>query len=304
MSEIDKKFLNDGFKIIDGIYSFEVKDNTTNLVSNFYDEAPFPHYDKKENKDTILAKGNANIIASQLKKNFSFNKNILEVGSGTSQLSNYLAIGSNNKIFALDATFNSLKLGKDFSLGSNIKNVTFVHSDLFSDTFKDAVFDVVWCSGVLHHTKNPYKGFQQILKYLKDDGYVIVGLYNKIFRFKTFFLRQMSKIFGKKIIYFFDSHQKKISTEKEKKNSWIEDQYFHPVESMHTFDEVLGLFKKNNIEFINSIPSCNPSYQKKNIFDKVNKGDYFTRILSQFFSIFSSYGSEGGLFIFIGKKIK
>ena len=109
------------------------------------------------------------------------------MGSGTSQLSNYLAIGSNNKIFALDATFNSLKLGKDFSLGSNIKNVTFVHSDLFSDTFKDAVFDVVWCSGVLHHTKNPYKGFQQILKYLKDDGYVIVGLYNKIFRFKTFF---------------------------------------------------------------------------------------------------------------------
>ena len=84
----------------------------------------------------------------------------------------------------------------------------------------------------------------------------------------------------------------------------IKDQYFHPVESMHTFDEVLGCFKKNNIEFINSIPSCNPSYQKKNIFDKDNKGDYFTRILSQFFSIFSSYGSEGGLFIFIGKKIR
>ena len=187
MSKVDKKFLNDGYKVIDGIYTFEIKDNTTKLVSNFYDEAPFPHYDEKENKDTILTKGNMNIIASQLKKNFLFNKNILEVGSGTSQLSNYLAIGSNNKIFALDATFKSLKLGKDFSSSSNIKNVTFVHSDLFSDTFKDNVFDVVWCSGVLHHTKNPYKGFQQILKYLKEDGYIIVGLYNKVFRFKTFF---------------------------------------------------------------------------------------------------------------------
>ena len=50
------------------VFSFEVKDNTTNLVSNFYDEAPFPHYDKKENKDTILAKGNANIIASTVNK--------------------------------------------------------------------------------------------------------------------------------------------------------------------------------------------------------------------------------------------
>ena len=39
--------------------------------------------------------------------------------------------------------------------------------------------------------------------------------------------------------------------------SWIRDQYEHPVESLHTLDEVLTWFKKNNIEFINSIPSCN-----------------------------------------------
>ena len=40
-------------------------------------------------------------------------------------------------------------------------------------------------------------------------------------------------------------------------NSWIRDQYEHPVESLHTLDEVLSWFKNNNIEYINSIPKCN-----------------------------------------------
>ena len=36
-------------------------------------------------------------------------------------------------------------------------------------------------------------------------------------------------------------------------NSWIRDQYMHPVESLHTIDEVIKWFDYNNIEFISSI---------------------------------------------------
>ena len=42
-------------------------------------------------------------------------KKVAEFGSGTSQLSNLLAAESNSKFFALDATLNSLKIGKDFA---------------------------------------------------------------------------------------------------------------------------------------------------------------------------------------------
>ena len=38
--------------------------------------------------------------------------------------------------------------------------------------------------------------------------------------------------------------------------AWIRDQYEHPVESLHTLDEVFSWFKENNIEFVNSIPIC------------------------------------------------
>ena len=102
----------------------------------------------------------------------------------------------------------------------------------------------------------------------------------------------------------FDPVLRSIPEEsKDKINAWIKDQYTHPVEYTHTFDEILGWFKNNNIEFINSIPFCSMTESYKNtIFVKSSSGTFFERILQQFFMIFSKHGSEGAIFIFIGKK--
>ena len=88
------------------------------------------------------------------------------------------------------------------------------------------------------------------------------------------------------------------------RNSWIKDQYHHPIESLHSLDEVLCWFKKNDIEFVNSIPSCDfeisQDYQK--LFEKKSKGNFYSRIINQIFMVFNKLGSDGGLFIVIGKK--
>ena len=76
-------------------------------------------------------------------------------------------MGTNNDIYAMDPTIQSLALGYKFCKENNISNVNFVNADLFEDVFNEETFDLVWCSGVLHHTKNPYQGFQTILKSLK-----------------------------------------------------------------------------------------------------------------------------------------
>ena len=90
---------------------------------------------------------------------------------------------------------------------------------------------------------------------------------------------------------------------KEEKSAWIRDQYTHPVESLHTIDQVLNWFKKNNIDFINSIPSSDFEINElENIFEKRSTGSKFSRLLNQIFMIFGSLGSDGGLFIVIGKK--
>ena len=58
--------------------------------------------------------------------------------------------------------------------------------------------------------------------------------------------------------------------------SWIRDQYEHPVESLHTLDEVLKWFDDNNIEFINSIPKCDDENNEEFLFEKTHKGTFLS----------------------------
>ena len=297
-------FENNNFDLHDGIADFNIDDPITLKVKKFYEEYPFPNYKINDDKQTILEEGNKNSFSKELKDFIGFNKTLLEVGSGTCQLSNYLAIGTNNQICAFDGSFQSLKIGKDFANKNEIKNISFVRGDIFDKIFKKETFDFVLCNGVLHHTKNPYEAFSNITNCLKKEGYILIGLYNKIGRLRTKLRKNIYKIFGKNMIMQFDPVLRKIKkNSKDKIEAWIRDQYFHPVESMHTYDEVLCWFDQNGIEFVNSIPEC-PLFESsdKGFFENNTRGIYIERLFQQLFMIFNKFGSEGGLFIFIGKK--
>ena len=97
---------------------------------------------------------------------------------------------------------------------------------------------------------------------------------------------------------------RKIPKDSSKKiDAWIKDQYQHPIESLHTFEEILTWFKNYNFEFISSIPKCDPYETIDNdTFLKQSTANNFERIFSQILMIFNHFGSEGGLFIFTGKK--
>ncbi len=230
-------------EVIEGVLSYPITNNTTKEVTDFYDVEPFPNYSNADNNLSIVEKGDSNPFFKKLKDHIGYNRPFLEVGAGTCQLSNYLAIGTNNQIYALDPTLESIKLGKNFAKKNSILNVNFVRADIFDDVFKPESIDVVWCSGVLHHTKDPRKGFEVISKYVKRDGTIIVGLYNKYGRLRTYIRGYLFSIFGEKFLKLFGPVLRKMdSRDKRKINSWIRDQYMHPVESIHSFDEVVEWF--------------------------------------------------------------
>ncbi len=286
----------------DGLLSFPITDDKTKKVTDFYKITPFPNYKTNDDRRTILEKGNRNPLAQQFKKHIGNNKTVLEVGCGTGQLSIYFALESNNKIISLDPTLTSLNLAKDFAKKNNISNISFLNVDIFDDVLSDECFDFIWCNGVLHHTKDPYLAFKTFIKSLKKNGYVLIGLYNKFGRARTIIRKYLSKIFGLKILKFLDPTLKKLKLDEDEKNAWIRDQYLHPIESLHTIDEVLKWFSANNIEFISSIPSGDFDYDYNNIFEKKSVGTYYSRIFNQISMLFNQLGSDGGLFILIGKK--
>ena len=116
-----------------GIYKNIITDRKTKKVSDFYKFTPFPNYKKKNNKKTILEKGDKNFLASKFKNFIGYQKQVLEVGCGTGQLSIYFSIGSNNNIVALDPTFESINLAKKFADQNKIYNINFVNTDIFDD---------------------------------------------------------------------------------------------------------------------------------------------------------------------------
>jgi len=286
----------------DKILSFEIKDSSTNKVTKFYKESPFPNYKDTDNKSTILEKGDKNALAAQFKKFIGYKKKVLEVGCGTGQLSIYFSIGTNNEVVGLDPTIESLVLAKNFSEKNNISNIKLVNADIFDDVLNDNYFDFIWCNGVLHHTKDPYGAFKILIKSLKINGYVLIGLYNKYGRVRTIIRRYIYKIFGRKILSKIDPTLRNLKLDHDEQTAWIRDQYTHPIESLHTIDEVLKWFKEYNIDYISSIPSSDFDYDYENIFDKKNNGSLFSRILNQILMIFNRLGSDGGLFVVIGKK--
>ena len=292
---IEKKLVLD-----DEIFKYDIKDPDAKKIIDFYNKHPFPNYKKDENITDLIFNTKDNIFIKELIKICDKRKRIAEFGSGTSQLSNVLASRTNSYYFALDATLNSLKLGKDFAKKNYLKNISFINADIFDKVFKTEVFDVIISNGVLHHTKNPYLGFLNILDTLKKDGYVVIGLYNFYGRIKNYIYKIIYRIFGYKIVKFFDPILKK--KEDDQIIAWLEDQFNHPIETTHTFDEVLKWFKTNNIEFISSIP--NLSLFDKSKFEIKKKGNsvYIMRFMSQIKNIFNSFGSDGGLFIMVGKK--
>ena len=112
----------------------------------------------------------------------------------------------------------------------------------------------------------------------------------------------MFKIFGSKYLDIFDPTLRNLKNNEEERKAWIRDQYIHPIESLHTIDNVLEWFNKNDIEFINSIPSSNFEDDDENLFSKKSKGNLYSRVINQLSMIFNNLGSDGGLYIVIGKK--
>tara|TARA_B100000029_G_scaffold479863_1_gene527320 strand:- start:893 stop:1807 length:915 start_codon:yes stop_codon:yes gene_type:complete len=296
-------------KKIENIFIFEYSDNTANKVKSFYRDDPFPNYEVTDDKQSIIKRGDKNPYTLNLKKFIGYNKKILEVGAGTSQFSNYLAAGTNNLIVAFDLNFNSLKIGSSFAKKNQIDNVEFVCGDIFDDIFQENIFDIVLCNGVLHHTKNSFGSFKQSIKCLKKNGFILVGLYNKYGRLRTFVRKYLYKILGKKYLMLFDPVLRNIGKDSSKKiDAWIKDQYTHPVERTHTFDEVLKWFEDCNLEFVNSFPNCeflknfDQEELLENLFRPGRKGNFIGRTLTQLSMIFTRQGSEGGLYLFLGKK--
>ncbi|MBN1912847.1 MAG: methyltransferase domain-containing protein [Candidatus Omnitrophica bacterium] len=297
------------YRIEDGIplLFLTPKDNSiekdvTNMVKSFYERTPFPDYDDLENVEHLIEKARRSVFMHLLNEQIPFNIRVLEVGCGTGQLTNFLSTAS-RVVFGTDTCLNSLKLAQEFKEKNNLKRAGFYQMNLFSPIFKDESFPLVICNGVLHHTSDPFVGFQSIARLVKRGGYIIIGLYNKYGRIMTDIRRVIFKVLGERFM-FLDPRLRRDDISDARKHTWFLDQYKNPYESKHTIGEVLRWFDSSSFTFINSVPKSKVFHsfsEDEALFSQNPRGNWFDHFLVQTKLMFSG-SREGGLFLMIGMK--
>ena len=273
----------------------------THAVQDFYEEAPFPNYNSFDNIASFVKRADTGIFARLLRQQIPINSNVLEVGCGTAQLSNYLAATTPTRVYAADMTLASLRLGHDFAKRNGIEGVRFIQTNLFVPPIKPQSMDIVISNGVLHHTYDTKKAFMSISRLVKPGGYIIIGLYNHIGRLRTDLRRGLVKVFGERVL-FLDPHLRN-NLSQEKRRAWINDQYYHPQERKHSISELIQWFGEAGFSFVSSIPKIIGDFSnEERLFEPQRSGTPFDRTAAEIGMLFSSLGGEGGLYICIGRR--
>jgi SAM-dependent methyltransferase len=109
---------------------------------------------------------------------------VLIAGCGTGQqaVQAALAYGPRARVLAIDLSAASLAYAARMAAHFGAGNIAFAQADLqtIADVGSEYIgrFDVIECTGVLHHLADPLAGWQRLLPCLAGDGRMLVGLYS------------------------------------------------------------------------------------------------------------------------------
>lgn len=101
---------------------------------------------------------------------------VWDLGCGNGMMTAYLAkeVGSSGHVYAIDISESQLALAKDRINEQGFKNVTFIHTDIGTDTnFNKESVDIIFCRFLLMHVKNPDFVINTMKEVLKPNGRVI-----------------------------------------------------------------------------------------------------------------------------------
>ena len=145
-------------------------------------------------------------------------------------------------------------------------------------------------------------GFQSILRKLKPNGVIIVGLYNSLGHLPTLWRRWIFERFGPRS-HFLDSRLADGEKDASRKRSWFRDQYEHPRESSHSYAEVLEWFREDGVDFLMGIPKPDgsPFLADEQLFAAHRTGSRGDQWLAQLKMLIEG-GKDSGLFMMIGRK--
>ena len=123
-------------------------------------------------------------------------KEVLDAGCGSGQHTCFVAPLANH---VTAADLNTTEIAKEQA--NNLNNIDFVEADIATMDLGQT-FDIVYCIGVIHHTDNPSRTFENLYQHVKPGGTLIIWTYSSegnflvrygVEPFRKLFLQKMSR---------------------------------------------------------------------------------------------------------------
>jgi len=288
----------------DGVARLRTRsDERTERVREFYSKSPFPGYAPGDSLSTLRARAERSEFARLLDRAIAGDAQIVEVGCGTGQMTLFLAT-ADRLVVGTDITGVSLELAAQAARRFEVDRAFFVETDLRSPGLRPGAFDVVYSSGVLHHTPDPRASFAAVARLAKPGGIIVLGLYNLVARVPHRLRRAASSLTGRRVV-FFDPVLRDRAGDRERREAWLRDQYLHPEEHSHTLAEVKRWFRENDVEFLRTYPSAliaEAPLREDELFTPAEDDWWFENWLSQI-GWAATLAREGGLFVTVGRRL-
>lgn len=287
----------------DGIVHLRIpSEERTEVVRRFYTRAPFPNYPPSDTLSDLRGRAARSEFARLLDRAVPGDAKVVELGCGTGQMSLFLATAE-RVVIGVDLTRASLALGAAAAARYGLDRAHFVETDLRSPGLREGAFDVVYSSGVLHHTPDPRASFASIARLARPGGMIVLGLYNAYARFPHRLRRAVARLTDFKIVPF-DPVLRAREAEPERRQAWLSDQYEHPEEHRHTIAEVHRWFRDNDVEYLRSFPSAligAEPLQGPELFEAAEDDWALENVFSQI-GWAATLSHEGGLWVTVGRK--
>ena len=164
-----------------------IEDNISHAVRDQYERNPYPRWSREgvNNEPMEIEEYLRNFPTLIDIGNYTPPKepSVLIAGCGTGQHALAAARRYNGaSLTAIDLSRHSLGYAKRMSQKFGFKNITFQQADILELDDSILAFDIIECSGVLHHMADPEAGWRSLVAVLRPQGLMKVALYSEIGR--------------------------------------------------------------------------------------------------------------------------
>ena len=169
-------------------------------VRDFYERMPYPaprtsldvHRDHYKNPDRRRAEFHLMWTARQSRGG----QEILIAGCGTSQAARYALREPDARITAIDISDTSLRHTRDLQRKYNLENLELHQLPIERIREIGRSFDLVVCTGVLHHLLDPDQGLRALRDVLRPGGAMRLMVYARYGRMGVYMMQEYCRLLG------------------------------------------------------------------------------------------------------------